>query len=277
MKAQKAAIISAAAVVLSLAAAPAQQVSAAGEQPVAVISVTSAAADTEGHFETEICLDELPETGLSALEFAVSYDPAALSITDAELLYDTGAQKAEILAHVERDGMVFTEEKSEGLLRIRWGTAMDSDYWLKDACPFVRISGTTADSMQPGARTELEIVPAPIMTADGTEIPGTAIAAGYHDSKNRIYPVTVSVKKGLVWKPSDETGATVYGDLNLDGAVTLADAVMLHQAVAERLALSAAAYANADCEADDVLTIGDVTLMLRVLEGELDAVALGRR
>jgi len=276
MKAQKA-IACAAAAVLGFAAMPEGRSCAAGEQPAAVISVTSAATDADGHFETEICLDELPASGLSALEFAVSYDPAALSITDAELLYDTGAQKAEILAHVERDGTVFSKEIREGSLRIRWGTAMNSDYWLKEARPFVRISGTAADSMQPGSRAELEIKPAPIMTTDGTEIPGTAIAAGYFDSENRICPVTVSVKKGLIWKPLDETGMTVYGDLNLDGAVTMADAVMLHQAVAERLALSAAAYANADCEADDVLTIGDVTLMLRVLAGERDAVALGRR
>ena len=80
---------------------------------------------------------------------------------------------------------------------------------------------------------------------------------------------------GGVFVLLDETGATRYGDINLDGDITTADAILLYRVLAEQSAISAAAYANADCEFDGVLTIADVSLMLRVINGDLEAKALG--
>ena len=117
-----------------------------------------------------------------------------------------------------------------------------------------------------------KIVPAAGETAQAE------IAAGYVDADGKAHYCNTSVTHGAVWKPIDETGATMYGDLNLDGQRTVSDAVMMHRALAEELALSAAGYANADCEFDGLLTIADVMLLLRYLSSEKpDAAVLGAR
>ena len=67
---------------------------AAEKQPRTALVLERTAADTDGNFTVTLLLDELPETGLCTLEFAIEYDTAALGDLDVKLLYDTGAQKS---------------------------------------------------------------------------------------------------------------------------------------------------------------------------------------
>ena len=97
------------------------------------------------------------------------------------------------------------------------------------------------------------------------------------DADGTTHYCKTNVQNGTVWKPIDETGATMYGDIDLDGKRTLADAVLMHRAIAEELALSAAAYANADCESDGLLTMSDVSLMLRLLNQDIEDNVHGAR
>ena len=244
---------------------------AAAEEALTAIAVDTAVADGNGAFTATVYLNQLPETGLCAAEFAIAYDAAALSITDVKLLYDTGAQNAEDFAKLEQP--VFSYEDQDGRLWIRWGTGlMNADYWLKEEQAFFTVSGTLSEDMPAGTRTELRLVPAAGETAQAE------IAAGYVDADGKAHYCKTTVTHGAVWKPIDETGATMYGDLNLDGQRTVSDAVMMHRALAEGLALSAAGYANADCEFDGLLTIADVMLLLRYLQSENpDAAVLGAR
>ena len=97
------------------------------------------------------------------------------------------------------------------------------------------------------------------------------------DADGNAHYCKTSVTHGAVWKPIDETGATMYGDIDLDGQRTVSDAVMMHRALAEELALSAAGYANADCEFDGVLTLADERLLLECLLKGSEAVPLGAK
>ena len=249
---------------------------AAEAPPAAAISVQSVAAEQDGSFSAEVCLDELPESGLCALEFAIAYDKAALRITQAELLYDTGAQDAE--SQIDPDLKVFTCESREGLFRIRWGTALEiPDYWLREERPLLRLEGEITDALAPGTAADLRIVPANVILDDGTEQPNEQVTAGYLDAQGNAYRCEVSLNNGAVWRPVDETGVTVSGDLDLDGQCTVSDAVLLMRVVAEEGNLCAAAYANADCEADGMLTMADVTLMLQTLSLEREAAAVEAR
>ena len=242
----------------------------AAEEALTAISVDTTAADGNGAFTATVCLDELPETGLCAMEFALAYDTAALSITDVKLLYDTGAQNAEDFAKLEMP--VFTYEDLDGRLWIRWGTGLvNADYWLTKEQAFLTVSGTLSDQIPAGGSTELRIVPAAGETAQAE------IAAGYVDADGKTHYCKTTVQNGAVWRPIDETGATMYGDVNLDGQRTVSDAVLMHRAVAEEISLNAAAYANADCESDGLLTIADVMLLLRFLNQKTGADALGAR
>lgn len=269
MKAQKAAVIWVLAGCLAYQTPAAVSAAAAAEEPEAVLTAEIAVADADGHFTAAVSLEHLPETGLCAAEFAVAYDAAALTITDVTLLYDTGAQWAESLVHPDLNGTVFSYELREGLVWVRWATALtDATYWLREERPLLAVGGVLKDTVSAGACTELRIVPA----GDSAD---AEIAAGWLDDAGTAHYCRTEAKDGAVWMPIDETGATMYGDVNLDGECTLADAVMLHRAIAEELALSAAAYANADCEPDGLLTLGDVTLILRNLNQTAEDKALG--
>jgi hypothetical protein len=235
---------------------------------IAAISVEQTVADTEGNFTARVYLDELPKTGLSAVDFAIACDPAAVSISNVTLLYDTGADDAEAAVNPTLKGTVFTYEVTGEELQIRWATALvEPEYWLSEARAFFAFSGKlNTDAVSPGSCTALRIVPA---NREGVEY--SAVVAGYMDEQGQAYTCETRLTDGAVWMPIDETGATKYGDINLDGRITLSDAVLLQRAVTEEQTLCAAAYANADCEHDGMLTITDVTLILRTLLEEEDA------
>ncbi|MBQ8920989.1 MAG: hypothetical protein IJ060_02375 [Oscillospiraceae bacterium] len=282
MKARKAAAVGTAAVfaAFSLLTQPERNACASeSERPAAAISIETVTSAEDGTFSARVYLDELPESGLSALEFAVEYDNAALRITEAELLYDTGAQGAESGLHPGLAGTVFTCDSREGKLQVRWGTAlMNPEYWLREERALLTLRGTVTDAMHPGDHCQLCLAPADVMDlATGTMKPDAEISAGYLDEEGNAYRCAVRIEDGAVWVPIDETGATMYGDLNLDGQITVDDVVLLLKVIAEEESLCAAAYANADCESDNLLSMADVTLMLRVLSFDPEATALGAR
>ena len=242
----------------------------------AAISVGTVIAEADGSFSVNVSLDRLPDTGLNAMDFAVAYDPAVLTVSDITLLYDTGADAAEAAVDPSLAGTVFQWEIAGGEIRIRWATALvNPDYWLKEEGAFFTISGTVNADAAPGTHCAMQLVPAGRDSETGSDLYQKEIIAGYLDEKGGVHSCRTELTDGHIWTLLDETGATRYGDINLDGVRSVADAVMMHRAVAEDLALGAAAYANADCEFDGVLTIADVTLMLRVLNGQTEAAVLG--
>jgi hypothetical protein len=248
----------------------------AGEQNSSVaVSVGTVIAEAGVPFTVPVTLDKLPETGISAMDFAIAYDPAVMTVSHVTLQYDTGADAAEAAVSPELAGTVFQWKDTGSEILIRWATALDDpDYWLREAQEFFTVSGTVHADAAPGSHSALRIVPASWdIPADPAGDGG--IVAGYMDRDGNAHSCETELTNGHVWTLVDETGAVMYGDMNLNGELEIADAVMLFRAVTEDLALSAMAYANADCEFDSVLSIADVTLMLRVLDGQNEAAVLG--
>ena len=69
---------------------------------------------------------------------------------------------------------------------------------------------------------------------------------------------------------STTNGGTVdptlfYGDVNLDGDIDLADAVLLNKAVAGVVSLNELAYKNADCNGNGTVTADDSMMLLQFL------------
>jgi hypothetical protein len=277
MKAQKAvggffAVSVAAAALLSRTGFIAECADAAETPQYAGFSVERTGADKDGVFTVDVYLDNVPESGLAAVDFAIAYDPAAVTVSNVTLLYDTGADAAEAAMDPKLKGTVFTYEKTEGELQIRWATVLDREYWLKENRAFFSVRGkVNTDAVEPGSKTDLRITPAHREGAGGQP----TVTAGYMDEKGTPVTFETRLSDGAVWMPVNDEGATMYGDVDLDGTLSVADAVLLGRAVAEDKALCAAAYANADCEFDGELTITDVTLILQVLSDEADAAALG--
>ncbi len=241
---------------------------------LAAISISTVIAGEDGSFVTTVNLDTLPETGLCAMDFAVAYDSAALDISKIELLYDTGAEDAEKRVSPDFEGTVFSCEDIGGEIRVRWATALkNADYWLREERPLLQISGTMhTDTSQNWSR--LRLIPATRETFEGSGVQNTTIVAGYVDSNGKTYNCKTMLTDGVVWRVLED-GVTMRGDLNMDARLTISDAVMVYKLVNEQeLTLGAAAYANADCKPDGLLTMADVALILQNLEREPEDAAL---
>ncbi len=272
MKAQKAVICISAGL---LAAVPLRLIraeqAAADTTDIVAVSISREISDTDGVFSATVYLDELPETGLNAMDFAVTYDPTVLTITNVELLYDTGADDAEAAVNPDLENTVFRYEDTGTELRICWNTALtNADYWLQEERAFFTISGTLAETVEPCSCTELCLAPASRETYEGSGIINTLVVAGYVDENGNTFNYETAFADGVVWKPRDESGITMPGDVNLDGAVTVSDAINLHKMVLEEQPLCAAAYVNADLESDGSYTVADVTLILQSLQKQAE-------
>ncbi len=68
--------------------------------------------------------------------------------------------------------------------------------------------------------------------------------------------------------------ATLYGDVNCDGVVNVADAVLLHKYIAGTVQLNLEQIANGDCSYDGELTSVDVIIILQHLVGHYTALPI---
>ena len=79
-------------------------------------------------------------------------------------------------------------------------------------------------------------------------------------------------------EPSSETGEETsleslkFGDINLDGDVTIADAILLNKYLVGSVTLSEASQKNADCDKDGKLTSSDTLVILDYVVGSIDEI-----
>ena len=70
-----------------------------------------------------------------------------------------------------------------------------------------------------------------------------------------------------------EAGAEIYyGDVNQDGVVDLADAIVMNKALANVITLSESAGKCADCYDDGILDDKDATILMRFVIGKINDV-----
>lgn len=76
---------------------------------------------------------------------------------------------------------------------------------------------------------------------------------------------TASSDTTVTTKATADVGSRLYGDVNLDGAVDIADAVLLNKAIAGAVMLNDQSRLNSDCHADDTLETNDSIALLQFL------------
>lgn len=64
---------------------------------------------------------------------------------------------------------------------------------------------------------------------------------------------------------ADPTYASIYGDVNCDGTVDAADAVLLQKYLNGCVFLNYTQLSNADCQRDNILDTTDVTVIMQYL------------
>ena len=68
--------------------------------------------------------------------------------------------------------------------------------------------------------------------------------------------------------------ASTYGDINADGVVSVADAVLLHKYILGVVSLNMEQVANSDCSFDGVISTKDVTVIMQHLSGYYTALPI---
>ena len=293
------------ALALSMLAATATSLGASAAGSSVTLAVSNATAESVVEFSVDVSLSGVPSTGINVLDFAVTFDQTILSVDQVTVgaAADTGADAADstskdapVFATNIKDGEIAVSWttaaptanwiKSDGVILTITGTVKDgvADGTVTpiDFAPVSRDtyegSGTKNSSMVIGYISGTDSASYGIVTEAGsvtigskqttTEAPvtTTAVETTTTVTNETTAETTTKENETTTTKSTIQVDPSLlYGDVNLDGDIDLADAVLLNKSVAGVVELNDTAKANADCFADGVIGSDDSMTLLKFL------------
>jgi hypothetical protein len=232
-----------AATMLSLSLGSLAPAVAAGE--TVQISASSAEAKAGADFSVTVSLADVPKTGIQGLDFAVTYDNKVVTIDKITVgeIADTKAASSDQTSSLLPTFDV-SIQNSEGYASVIWSTAVDdSSYWISKDGVVCTITGKVSSSAKDGDATDITLTGVKRETYIGSGQTNSAINAGYSDGDKAV-KYTVKATNGKVTvgdegKTSTTTTTTapvkkdgLRGDANCDKDISLADAVLIMQSLA---------------------------------------------
>ncbi|MBD5142292.1 MAG: hypothetical protein K2K06_11105 [Oscillospiraceae bacterium] len=210
-------------------------------------------AEQGSDFTLKVDLSGIPENGVSAAEFSVTYDASVITITGA---------KAGDIVNTTSDGFddvaVFDADYSEaGRITITYGTIGDASTWVKADGTFLTITGTASGAA--GSATDINIVAIDRPYYDGSESTISDIYVGSVDGDDNVTNCAVSVVAGSVTisGDGDVTDSTRKGDANLDGNVDILDIITVNKTILSQKKLEGQGFKNADIDGDSIISPQD--------------------
>lgn len=273
--------------------------SAADTVKVAADKVTAAAGK---EFSLNVSLSGVPKDGIRACEFALKYDSSIIEVTGvkAGTIADTGADAKE--ADISKEAPSFgVNYATAGVVNVEWSTGLtSSDYWIKSDGVLFTVEGTVKSTAKAGDVSKVEIVPIDRASFEGSSDKNTEIVFA-NISGSTVTKYETSVSNGSVTvegteptdaptKPTDAptTEATTatspeatkatsgnvdpnvkYGDVNVDGKISVADVVLLNKYLVKTAALSDEGKNNADAYLNGLLDANDALTILKCVVGTL--------
>ncbi len=236
MKTKKVVVGVLAAAMLSLNAGSLIPAFAAGE--TVQISVGSASAQKGETFTVDVSLADVPASGIQGIDFALTYDKSAISITKitaGAVAQGAGSsdQTASLLPTF--DSVI---NDSEGYASVIWSTGVkDSSGWITKGGVFCTVTGTVLNGATDGTDYAIKLEPVKRDTYVGSGTKNAKINAGYVDGTSAVkYEVKTgdgSVSVGSKQTTTIETPAakTKAGDANCDTQVNMSDVVLIMQSL----------------------------------------------
>ncbi|MBQ8922138.1 MAG: Cohesin domain protein [Oscillospiraceae bacterium] len=247
---------------------------------VSVMGITASAADpvkvTVGKetvqpgesFSVDVDLSSVASSGLTSIDFAISYDASVISISDVTLgaAGNTGASSQE----GEYGDTVFGWKDTGSQIVVVWSTGLeDSNYWVKNGT-FVTITGKANASAKAGDASALTVV-----AVDRAAYPGGAansdIVFSAVAADNTVTNYGATGVAGEVKIAGGTTTEADWGDADCNGSVDVLDAVMLARVSSEDTGtgITAQGKLNADVTHDDSIKADDLAKLLKYLAGKL--------
>ena len=279
---------------LAMLASSAVSFSASAANAV-TLKVGEATAQASESFTLDVSVKDVPATKINVLDFALSYDSSALTIESVKLgpAGDTASGDS-----TASEAPILSSKITTNAVNISWSTGLDSASWIAEEGVVFTITGTVNADAADG-KYPIQIQPIDRETYPGSGEKNSKVLVGYvYGTDSATYEVNAEdgfvevTSKGettttttttvttdseqpgtstttttsTTAKPGSDTNPDVlYGDVNVDGKVSLVDAVMLNKAVADQVTLSDAAKLNADCQADGEINGNDSITLLRFL------------
>lgn len=175
------------------------------------------------------------------------------------------------------DYNIVAKEGSDTTVAILWCTGLESsDYWVKEAGTLFTFKGTLTENAKPG-----DVIPVKIVPISRDE--NSKMVFGHIDGEKDVKfssaaedgQITVKEKSGAQLKP------TLWGDLDVNGAVTAADLVAMVQFILDPdiAHVSDQGIVNGDLfhadgkatdvKSDDVLDANDLFLLKKLILEDL--------
>ena len=273
----------------SVAFAAVSSVSAADSSSAVDLAVESVSAVAGEQIAISVNAN-IPDPGITGCEFALTYDPAVItidSIKEGNISGGTGASDAELKANSGlADTMISGSEYScldysilsdKGVVSVMWATGLeDQSYWIKGEGNFITIMATVNKDAK--GSTEIGI--------DAINRAGSSIKFGYVDfSTGAETSYKVNTTAGTITiggetteatetsKPEETTKpdvttenpgssslgeATLKGDATCDGAVDVRDVTLVNQYAVQLSDITDQGKANADVITDGKIDLKDL-------------------
>lgn len=285
---------------LAMLASSAVSFSASAANAV-TLKVGEATAQASESFTVDVSVKDVPATKINVLDFALSYDSSALTIESVKLgpAGDTASGDS-----TASEAPILSSKITTNAVNISWSTGLDSASWIAEEGVVFTITGTVNADAADG-KYPIQIQPIDRETYPGSGEKNSKVLVGYvYGTDSATYEVNAEdgfvevTSKGettttttvttdseqpgtstttttsTTAKPGSDTNPAdsdvLYGDVNVDGKVSLVDAVMLNKAVADVVTLGDAARANADCNVDKEINGTDAIILLQFLSHIID-------
>lgn len=111
------------------------------------LAATKTEAEAGGTFSVDVSLADIPTTKVNVLDFAVTYDSKALTVTEVTIgeAAKTGAETDDTQV---ADLPVFETSIHDGEVAVSWSTSLGKDYWIDTDGVILTISGTVSDDAE---------------------------------------------------------------------------------------------------------------------------------
>lgn len=287
---------------LAMLASSAVSFSASAANAV-TLKVGEATAQASESFTVDVSVKDVPATKINVLDFALSYDSSALTIESVKLgpAGDTASGDS-----TASEAPILSSKITTNAVNISWSTGLDSASWIAEEGVVFTITGTVNADAADG-KYPIQIQPIDRETYPGSGEKNSKVLVGYvYGTDSAAYEVnaedgfvevtskgeTTTTTTTTVTTDSEQPGTStttttsttakpgsdtnpadsdvLYGDVNVDGKVSLVDAVMLNKAVADVVTLGDAARANADCNVDKEINGTDAIILLQFLSHIID-------
>jgi len=246
------------------------------------VSGEKVTAKAGADFTMAISLSGVPAAGVNAVEFEVTYDAAAISITGAAAgdIVNTSASSKEGF-----DGVtVFDADYStDGTVTVTYGVALDDNaYWVTKDGVFLTLNGKVKDGTKDGTY-DIKFQAISRETYEGSGKANSDINIGTMNADGTITSYTVKSTNGAVVvgkdetpteaeKPTEETpGNIVKGDADCSGEVDILDVITINKAIMGKENLSEQGLKNVDFDGNGKPDSSEAMTVLKLIVGMITA------